>query len=371
MFIGSIITSGYQDLEGPVLGNLSHSNLVRGSVDISCTATDNSMVKEFKIYIDAVYFETVVGEVLDNHTVFGIPGGSNIDIFVTAVDIHNNESLASNILNIDTITDNIPITGTLSTGGISNLSLDLVCTATDDFGVVSFDVYQDDVFIENVPGSSLSYKVTGLTPVTSYDFKVQAIDDGGQKGTFSNTLNVTTTLEPVIGLGLSDALITVPAQNNATWTLRSFDASEYIGKTVRLVVMHYQAGNDWAADIQIDDMNVGGNVFDPEVGVYSFETTTGHYTGEYVDAIFSPLADGTVSGSWNRDASGTGSSGTGNTAGNTGSYYYYTEMSSPSAGRKFWLRSGGVVMSDGTLELYTAQFGPTCGEITVYLDVIS
>ena len=67
-------------------------------------------------------------------------------------------------------------TGTLTVSNVSTNSLDLSWSgATDDFGVVDYNVYQGGILIqEGVAGTSTT--VVGLDPDTSYLFKVEARD---------------------------------------------------------------------------------------------------------------------------------------------------------------------------------------------------
>ncbi|MEE9350349.1 MAG: LamG-like jellyroll fold domain-containing protein [Flavobacteriaceae bacterium] len=64
--------------------------------------------------------------------------------------------------------------------------------ATDNEGVVAYNIYQDGVFITSV--TTLSYQVTGLFPDTSYNFTVKARDAAGNISSESNIEIVTTLL---------------------------------------------------------------------------------------------------------------------------------------------------------------------------------
>lgn len=174
-------------------------------------------------------------------------------------------------------------------------------------------------------------------------------------------------------LGLTASLISVPAQNSAAWTYRSADISAYIGATARLVVK-YISGSSYTGDAQIDDINIGGNSYDPEGGTHSFQrnSVAGITTDDYSSVSWEALADTAIDGKWVRDGFGTVSGSTGLTSGNTGSYYYYCETSGSGTNyKRFWLRSPIVTINNGTLSLYTAQYGATCGSFNVYLDIIS
>jgi len=180
---------------------------------------------------------------------------------------------------------------------------------------------------------------------------------------------------PSVILGLTPALISVPAQNLATWTQRSADVSAYVGSTVRLVIKYTQ-GSSYTGDVQVDNMVVGGLSYDAQVGTNSFQksSTSGKVTA-YTSVTWNSLTTATSgNGLWLRDSGGTGSGGTGNTAGVGGQFYYYAETSGSfptSAGNIFWLRSPTSVLASNNFSLYTAQNGATCGAIEVYLEIVA
>ena len=179
-------------------------------------------------------------------------------------------------------------------------------------------------------------------------------------------------------------LISVPAQNSATWTQRTADITQYIGHTARLIIL-YQSGSSFTGDIQLDDFNIGGNTFDPETGTHGFQvqTTADNSQLSDVNDIYSDYNavswtalttdssthQSTDYGKFFRDSGGTPSSGTGNTSGNTGSFYYFVETTQTGSNNDVWLRSPEVTITNGTLEFYTAQNGATCGPIYAYLEL--
>ena len=179
-------------------------------------------------------------------------------------------------------------------------------------------------------------------------------------------------------------LISVPAQNSATWTQRTADITQYIGHTARLIIL-YQSGSSFTGDIQLDDFNIGGNTFDPETGTHGFQvqTTADNSQLSDVNDIYSDYnavswtsltTDSSTHatddyGKFFRDSGGTPSGSTGNTSGNTGSFYYFAETSSIGSDNDIWLRSPEVTITNGTLEFYTAQNGATCGPIYAYLEL--
>jgi uncharacterized repeat protein (TIGR03803 family) len=89
-----------------------------------------------------------------------------------------------------------PTAPTLSAGTITTTSIQLNWTgATDNVGVVSYDVYQGLSFVTNTLSST--YTVTGLNPNTAYTFTVKAKDAQGNTSNASNELLVSTQPEPI------------------------------------------------------------------------------------------------------------------------------------------------------------------------------
>lgn len=167
-------------------------------------------------------------------------------------------------------------------------------------------------------------------------------------------------------------IASVPAQDNATWALRSYDASAYVGRDVRLVI-RYQSGSSFTGDAQFDDFTVGGVSYDPENGAEGFQRNSdaASLVSTYSSVSWESLPTaGVVNGKMARHSGGTNSSGTGNTTGNTGNFYFYAETTSPGfPDAYYWLRSPQVTLSSSTVSFYSAQNGATCGPITAYLDV--
>ncbi|MDT0557892.1 fibronectin type III domain-containing protein [Ichthyenterobacterium sp. W332] len=92
-------------------------------------------------------------------------------------------------------TDN-PIAPTnLVAGNTTDTTTDLSWdAATDNIGVVEYDIYQGASVIATV--NTLTYQVTGLTPSTGYSFSVTAKDAAGNESDPSNVVNITTSDPP-------------------------------------------------------------------------------------------------------------------------------------------------------------------------------
>ncbi|WP_392673545.1 fibronectin type III domain-containing protein [Streptomyces sp. LN785] len=68
--------------------------------------------------------------------------------------------------------------------------------STDDIGVTSYDIYQEDSRIHSVPGTQTTAHLSGLRPGTVYTFTVRARDAADTSSPDSNTLDLTTPSVP-------------------------------------------------------------------------------------------------------------------------------------------------------------------------------
>ena len=176
--------------------------------------------------------------------------------------------------------------------------------------------------------------------------------------------------------GLSNSIYSENLSSSSTWSQKSHTLSPlYKDRTVKFVWRYVNgtAGTSYIGDFQLDDFSLLGNTYSPETGTESFETSLDQTISTYSAVTFSALATGTSSYRWNRDASGTSSGGTGLTSGNTGSWYYYAEVSGGSTlGGNYWLRSPSIVVGANlNLSYYIGHLGSNMGNYYLYVDVIS
>ncbi|MFF3533463.1 fibronectin type III domain-containing protein [Streptomyces sp. NPDC002466] len=68
--------------------------------------------------------------------------------------------------------------------------------STDDVGVTSYDIYQEDSRIHSVPGDRTTAHLTGLRPGTVYTFTVRARDAADTSSPDSNAVDLTTGSAP-------------------------------------------------------------------------------------------------------------------------------------------------------------------------------
>lgn len=177
-------------------------------------------------------------------------------------------------------------------------------------------------------------------------------------------------------VGLSSSLLSVSGQNSS-WNQQTINISSYGGNTVRFVVK-YTSGSSYRGDFQIDDVSIDGTTYDFDTSISGWETSSATSNGatfpDYSTVSFISVATSTTSGRWNRDRSGTGSSGTGlttdHTLGTTLGYYLYTEVTSR-FNTDFWLRSPEITLSGspGNLTFWEARYGADMGSSQYYLDV--
>ena len=176
---------------------------------------------------------------------------------------------------------------------------------------------------------------------------------------------------PSYELGLTTSLLTVSGTNDA-WTQQTVDVSGYAGATARLV-FRYQNGDSFTGDIQLDQIDLDGNIYSFENQTHSFETSSQDDSATYAGVNWSNLTvTENLDGYWQVDQNGTPSNNTGRTDAADGSYYVYAETSSPAnvAGYNFWLRSSEIVLGGSpTLTFFEARNGDGIGTLDVHLDV--
>jgi hypothetical protein len=190
----------------------------------------------------------------------------------------------------------------------------------------------------------------------------------GVTGDFSNT---TTDLLPI----WYEQLV-----SSTGYQARIIRIPKYLaGETVRLAIQ-YQSGTSYTGDFQIFEIETdSGTSFNFELDVAGFERESTRTTSyeDYADVSWQAVTTGTTTGLWMRDASGTGSGGTGLTGphptdGTNRSYYLYTETSTNGYGfpnRYFWLRSPTFTLgTSATVGAYSYPSGMSdiCDNITVY-----
>jgi chitinase len=131
-------------------------------------------------------------------TVTGLAPATAYTFTVRAKDTRGNtgpESPPVTVTTVDPASDPNPPTapGNLRSTGVTSSSVSLAWNAaTDDKGVVAYDVYKAGALTRTVPGDATGVTVSGLGPANPYTFTVRARDAADNASPPSNALTVTT-----------------------------------------------------------------------------------------------------------------------------------------------------------------------------------
>ena len=177
---------------------LAASGTSQTATSLSWTAsTDNFAVTGYNVYLNGVLKTTVS---TTSYAVTGLTAQTAYTFNIKAKDAAGNVSASSNTITVNTLVapdttaptapTALAANATSQTG--TNLSWN---TATDNFAVAGYNVYQNGVLKTTV--ATTSYAVAGLTAETAYSFSVKAKDAAGNLSASSNVVNVTTLAEPV------------------------------------------------------------------------------------------------------------------------------------------------------------------------------
>ena len=127
---------------------------------------------------------------------------------------------------------------------ITDSSLDLSWSAaTDNVGVTSYKLYVDGTNIQTINNGTTA-SISGLTPETSYEINITALDAEGNESIQSNSLNIETLVAPLIfkdylsemGIFSGDLISLTPAENVHLYELNSQLFTDYAHKQ-RLIRM--------------------------------------------------------------------------------------------------------------------------------------
>jgi endonuclease I/chitodextrinase len=214
------IWSNSPDTEAPTAPlNVVASNNTNTTIQLNWTAsTDNVGITSYLIYADGSLLTT---SVTNSIVLTGLTQNTSYDFVVYATDAAGNTSAASNTVTtsttniIDVEAPTIPLNLVASNESHSSVSLSWTA-ATDNVGVIGYSIYQDNVFILTVVGTSAN--ITGLTAETTYSFTVTALDEANNESAQSNAVTATTLAVPVYCASESFANIPASSSNYATRT---------------------------------------------------------------------------------------------------------------------------------------------------------
>ncbi|HEX7733910.1 MAG TPA: PQQ-dependent sugar dehydrogenase [Ktedonobacteraceae bacterium] len=131
-------------------------------------------------------------------------------------------------------TDTQPPTtpGNVHSTAVDSTSVTLAWTAsTDNVGVVAYDIYNDGNLVTTAPGNVTSFKVTGLTPNTTYRLSLDARDAAGNVSIGSNQAIVTTTASSDTTPPMAPTNLKVTGTTSSTASLSWTASTDNVGVT--------------------------------------------------------------------------------------------------------------------------------------------
>ena len=165
------------------------SNATETTIDLAWTAASDEGSIDYQILVDGTIVQTVDALTLST-TVTGLTAGQTYTFSVQAID-------GDNLVSTDgpsttaTVADG---TAPIWTGGALNISNDIGTSldiswlgATDNVGVVSYNVYKDGVLETNVAIPTTFATISGLTVADTFGLSVQAVDAAGNESTTGPT----------------------------------------------------------------------------------------------------------------------------------------------------------------------------------------
>jgi chitodextrinase len=190
-----------------VPSGLSASGVSSTQIDLSWNAsTDNVGVTGYRIYRNGALVATVSQL---NYSDTGLSPSTTYSYEVSARDAAGNESARSAAVNgttqanpVDNTPPSVP-TGLAATAA-SSTQISLTWNAsTDNVGVTGYRVYRNSTLVATV--SQLSYSDTGLSPSTTYNYRVSARDAAGNESAQSTQASATTPAAPDPGCSLTNS----------------------------------------------------------------------------------------------------------------------------------------------------------------------
>ncbi|WP_282133269.1 fibronectin type III domain-containing protein [Cellulophaga baltica] len=276
----SVNTLAIPDTEAPTIPtNLVVDNITTTSVNLSWTAaTDNIDVVDYEIFQDGVAIGLSSGSVV--FAVNGLTPETTYDFTITALDAAANSSAVSESITVltlavsDTEVPTVPegLLATNTTETSTELSWD---TATDNVGVVDYEIFQDGSTI-GLTGGATNFVVSGLASETTYIFTVAALDVANNASLQSSELTVVTLagVQPEINYTSFNSNLTT-----VDWTARDLYAEQNVGigttntQGYRLAV----AGNVVAEEVKVAlQVNWPDYVFDKAYNLPSLEQVENH-----------------------------------------------------------------------------------------------
>ena len=172
---------GYQDVTAPVM-TVNQTDLTATSVSFNIAGIDDSDSKIYYTISDGTnnYEFTYNSKEAFDYQLTGLAKGTDYTITITAKDPFGNQSTWSQA--ITTIGDaTAPEMVSVNKGEVLDNSIELLLKANDNQeGTLTYTISAggNSYTTTGLAGEEVSYKVTGLTPETEYEFSVVATDAG-------------------------------------------------------------------------------------------------------------------------------------------------------------------------------------------------
>ncbi len=181
------------DTEAPTTPtNLLSSEITQSSVVINWDAsTDNLGVTGYEVFQDGVAIDTVA---TTSVSVSGLLPSTSYDFAVVATDAAGNTSATSDTLTVTTLAPDTEAPTIPANLTVLNVAANQVTiswdASTDNVGVTGYEVLQNGAAVDTVAVTTAT--IAGLTPQTTYQFAVAALDAAGNASVASTALSVTT-----------------------------------------------------------------------------------------------------------------------------------------------------------------------------------
>jgi len=240
-----VTTLTLPDTESPTVPTaLIASSITTTSITLNWTAaTDNVAVTDYEVFQEGVSLG-----LSDGTTTFFVDGltpETAYNFTVTALDAASNTSGQSTSVSVNTLaipdTEAPTIPTNLVADNITTTSVNLSWTAaTDNTEVVDYEIFQDGVAI-GLSSGSVVFAVNGLTPETTYNFTITALDGAANSSAVSESITVLT-------LAVSDTEVpTVPEGLLATNTTETSTELSWDAAMDNVGVVDYQIFQDGSA----------------------------------------------------------------------------------------------------------------------------